>query len=119
MFTGRGLEVPNGHDKNWSRTCAAIDGFRMRYGRWPKRVRMSPVFFADVVGHLLSPAGYTLVSEYVRLVPDDEAEFVADDGGESEFRYGEDAPSGRLLDPPSFQWFGQAIMRDGPEELVE
>ena len=111
--------MPNGHDKNWMRTCFAIDGYRAKYGRWPKRVRMIHWAFADVVGHLLTPAGFAVVSSFVELVPEEEPEtpFIADDGGEAEFRYGTEEPPRRPPDPLTFEWFGQAVLRDGPSEL--
>src|SRR5262249_16177409 len=47
--------MPNGHDKNWVRLCAAIDGFRVRYGHWPMRVRIFPISLADIRDHLFTP----------------------------------------------------------------
>ena len=29
--------VPNGDDKNWVRLCGAIDGFRVKYVKWPSK----------------------------------------------------------------------------------
>jgi hypothetical protein len=109
--------MPNGHDANWTRTCLAIDGYRAKYGRWPKRVRMFPWAFANVVGHLLSPAGYALVSTFVELVPEEDACFIADDGNGAECCYGNEELPGPEPDPPAFSWFGRLIMREGPSGL--
>jgi len=103
--------MPNGDDKNWVRVCAAIDGFRVRYGRWPKRVRVMPVSFDDLVGHVLTPIGFALVSSYVELVPQDEAAMIADDGTGAEYNYGlQGFPAGEA-DPPTRDWFGEAVLR--------
>ena len=35
--------MPNGADKNFVRLCAALNGFRLRYGKWPTRVVIYPI----------------------------------------------------------------------------
>jgi hypothetical protein len=67
----------NGYDNNWVRACCAIDGFRSRYGRWPKRVRLMPIAFVDLVSNVLTPVGFALVSSVVELVPEEHAEMIA------------------------------------------
>ncbi len=84
--------MPNGGDKNWVRVCAAIDGFRIRFGRWPKRVRVMPISYADLVGHVLTPVGFALVSSFVQLVSEDDAAMIAEDGTGAEFNYGVGEP---------------------------
>ena len=103
--------MPNGGDKNWVRLCAAIDGFRVRYGRWPKRVRVMPVSFDDLVGHVLTPTGFALVSSYVELVPEDEAAMIAEDGTGAEYNYGQQGFPEAEADPPTRDWFGEAVLR--------
>jgi hypothetical protein len=46
-----------------------------------------PLGFDDLVGHVLTPIGFALVSSYVELVPEDEAEMVAADGTGAEYNY--------------------------------
>lgn len=73
--------MPNGHDKNWVRFCAAIDGFRMRYGCWPVRVRM-PAICVNDFRYLFTERDFLTITARVQLALDD-ARFVAedDDGG--------------------------------------
>ncbi len=42
VFRDKGACMPKGNDRNWLRFCAAIDGFRCVFGRWPVRVRPFP-----------------------------------------------------------------------------
>ena len=103
--------MPNGGDKNWVRVCAAIDGFRVKYGRWPKRVRLMPIAYVDLVGHVLTPPGFALVSSFVKLVPEQEAEMIADDEGGAEYCYGDQGFPKTKADPPTRKWFGEAILQ--------
>lgn len=107
--------MPNGADKNWVRVCAAIDGFRQRYGRWPKRVRVMPVSFVDLVSHVLTPLGFALVSSFVELVPEDGAAMIAEDGMGAEYNYGELGFTKDELKPSTRDWFGEAILRSDME----
>jgi hypothetical protein len=107
----RKLAMPNGHGNNWVRVCAAIDGFRIRFGRWPKRVRLMPIAFVDLASDTLTPLGFALVSSYVELVPEEDAEMVAEDDSGAVYSYGHDGfPKGEC-DPPTRDWFGEAILR--------
>lgn len=63
--------MPNGDDKNWFRICHVVDEFRKKHRRWPVCVRMPPLYFEDVVGHVLSPIGFALVSTVFDIVADD------------------------------------------------
>jgi hypothetical protein len=103
--------MPNGDDKNWVRVCAAIDGFRVRYGRWPNRVRVMPVTFDDLVAHVLTPIGFALVSSYVELVPEEEAEMIAEGGSGAEYSYGREGFPEGDVEPPTRAWFGEAVLR--------
>jgi hypothetical protein len=105
--------VPNGDDNNWVRVCAAIDGFRVRYGRWPKRVRIMPISYIDLISHVLTPQGYALVSSYVELVPEEEAEMIAEDEGGNEYSYGKQGFLKREAEPATREWFGTAVLRPG------
>lgn len=77
--------MPNGHDKNWHRLCAALDGFRLRYGRWPKCYR-APGLIVDDLRGLFTPRDLLTLTSKIRLVVDD-ARLVAedDDGGRYSF----------------------------------
>ena len=71
-----------------------------------------PISYIDLVGHVLTPLGFALVSSYVQLVPEDEAGMIADDGSGSEFNYGREGFPKGTPDPPTREWFGEAILQD-------
>ena len=75
--------MPNSHDKNWIRLCGAIDGFRVRYGHWPTRVRVLPGSLADLRDHLFAPGDYARIVEKVKLIADRVPMVAEDDEGRS------------------------------------
>ncbi len=103
--------MPNGDDKNWIRVCASIDGFRARHGAWPKRVRVMPIAFVDLASHVLSSLGFALVSSIVEIVPEDDAEMIAEDDSGAEFCYGREGFPDDAPEPTTLAWFGEAILR--------
>jgi hypothetical protein len=68
---------------------------------------------ADLVSHVLTPLGYALVASYVELVPEDDAEMIADDETGAEYSYGKLGFSKKEADPPTRDWFGPAVLRPG------
>ena len=72
--------MPNGGD--WVRFCAAIDGFRARYGRWPTRVAMWPGFI-DALHYSIGPDGLRAVEQKLKLLehPDEQGLAAEDDEG--------------------------------------
>jgi hypothetical protein len=109
--------MPNGDDKNWVRICLAVDGFRARYGGWPKGVRLPPTYFENVVGHVLNPIGFALVSSVFTIIPDDELServaIIAVGESGAEFQYGEESNGGRVPEPLTSDYFGPAVLREG------
>lgn len=107
--------MPNGSDKNWMRICFAVNGFRSRHGRWPKEVRISPTLFEDVVGHVLTPAGFALISNVFAIVSDrdlsEKVAIVAVGEFHDEFRYGEESGDLQDPEPSTFDYFGIAVLR--------
>jgi hypothetical protein len=107
----------NGDEKNWVRLCLTVDGFRARYGRWPTEVHLQPAYFGDVVGHILSPAGYALVSRRFRIVCDqdlpEDVTFVAVGNSNEKFRYGEEDSTLPESEQATFNVFGEAVIREG------
>jgi hypothetical protein len=96
--------MPNGHDKNWVRLCAAVDGFRMRYGHWPTRIRV-PAWALNDLRHLFSERDVLAITAKVPIVLDD-ASFVAEDEEGGIYNYGKE---GFPEEPSSFsarEWFG-------------
>jgi len=108
--------MPNGDDKNWVRICTAVDGFRGRYGRWPAGVRLPPDYFEDVVGHILSPVGFAMVSSVFAIIPDDELSkrvaIIAFGEAGAEFQYGEHSNK-QMPEPHTSDYFGPSVLREG------
>jgi hypothetical protein len=109
--------MPNGDDRNWARICAAVDGFRGRHGHWPTGIRLPPTYFENVVGHVLNPAGFALVSSVFEFIPDndlaEDVAIIAVGEAGAEFRYGEEENAGRTPEPSTGAFFGDAILRKG------
>ncbi len=97
--------MPNGHDKNWVRLCAAIDGFRVRYGRWPTRVRIFPVSLANIRDHLFTTDDYTQIIAKVALIADEAAMIAEDDQGGS-YNYGQEGFPNERPTPHAAEWLG-------------
>ena len=102
--------MPNGHDKNWIRLCAAIDGFRSRYGRWPARVRMHEISLRDF-DYLFTRQDLARITAKVALVPD-EAAFIAEDDSGGRYNYGEEGFPERSPDIRATAWLGVAPKPD-------
>lgn len=81
--------MPNGADKNFVRLCAALNGFRLRYGKWPTRVVIHPISLEDLREHVLSSRDFRVVAAKVHLVEGD-AGFRAEDDEGNEYHYGEE-----------------------------
>jgi hypothetical protein len=101
--------MPNGHDKNWMRLCAAIDGFRSRYGRWPARVRMHEMSLRDF-DFLFTREDLARITAKVVLIPDEAPMIAEDDSGA--YNYGEEGFPERAPDISAAAWFG---VRPKPE----
>lgn len=103
--------MPNGGDKAWDRICFSIDGFRLRHGRWPRRVRVEPLMIVTIACHILTPIGFALVNSVVELVPDETSVVIAEDDEGAVFDYSVEGPPQRELEPSTRSWFGEAIVR--------
>ena len=97
--------MPNGADKNWVRLCGALDGFYMRYGRWPTRVRVFPASLADLRERLLSPGALAMVESKLQLVAD-EASMVAEDDEGRSYDYGQEGFPPQRPAPRAAEWLG-------------
>jgi hypothetical protein len=96
--------MPNGHDKNWYRLCGAIDGFRLRYGRWPIRVRMHRLSLQDF-GYLFSREDFTRITAKVELLSYDGPMVAEDDSGAS-YNYNTEGFPDRAPDVRAKDWLG-------------
>jgi len=113
----RGAFMPNGDDKNWFRICSVVDEFRTRHGHWPTSVRLPPAYFENVVGHVLSPIGFALVSSALAIFSDDEiladVPIIAEGGCGDSIRCGDGPSSAERPEPTTMDYFGHAIFRPG------
>ena len=97
--------MPNGYDANWVRLCAAVDGFRARYGRWPTRVRLFAVALADIRDNLFTSDDFARITEKIALVPDNAGMIAEDDSG-ARYNYGQEGFPKPRPTPSADEWFG-------------
>ena len=80
--------MPNGHDKNWVRFCAAVDGFRLKHGDWPTRLRVFPGALESLEA-LFSNEDFRRIQSIIALVADEEGSFIAEDDQGRQHNYGQ------------------------------
>ena len=97
--------MPNGVDKNFVRLCAALNGFKVRYGKWPSRVVIHPISLEDLRENVLSPADFSTVNGKVSLVEGD-AGFRAEDDQRNSYDYEEEGFPDREPEPSAQEWLG-------------
>jgi hypothetical protein len=96
--------MPNGHNKNFVRLCAAVEGFRSRYGQWPARVRIFPATLENLRS-LFTPADFEKLTAKVQLIPA-EAPFIAEDDAGNSYNYGADGAPKRDGEALTPAWLG-------------
>lgn len=108
--------MPNGHDRTWCRLCAAINGFRVRHGHWPTRVRLYPISLAEIRDDLFTPDDFAKILAKVQLIPDD-APMIAEDDSGNHFNYGEEEFPDERPSPDAAEWLGVLPLPDplGPD----
>lgn len=77
--------MPNGEDKNWVRLCAALDGFFVRYGHWPSRIRV-PAYALEDFRHLFTPQSLHQLLDRFEVVIDSD-HFAAEGNGGRRYDY--------------------------------
>jgi ADP-ribosyl-[dinitrogen reductase] hydrolase len=97
--------MPNGEGKNWVRLCAAINGFRMRYRRWPITVRMSQEQIEDVKS-VFMPETFRRLTSRIQLVADEGITVVAEDGSGRQYDYGKEGFPKRKRGTDAVSWLG-------------
>ncbi|MGK7905600.1 MAG: hypothetical protein AB4040_00010 [Synechococcus sp.] len=97
--------MPNGDDKNWIQLCATIDGFRVRYDRWPTRVRLFPGALNKIRNQLFTPEDYAKITAKLMLIADD-APMVAEDDLGGRYSYGQEGFSSERQPPRASKWLG-------------
>ena len=96
--------MPDGYHPNWVRLCAAVDGFRWRYGHWPTRVRMRPGMIATLRDYAFTPEDYARITAKISLIPAN-AVIAEDDSGAS-YDYGREGFPEESPTPSAYEWFG-------------
>ena len=92
----------NGADKNWIRLLAALNGFHVDHGHWPKWVRMPEVAIEELRDHILGPEGFELVNGKVALIPDHA--FIAEDQQGNSYDYSSRGFPDEKPSPDAFAW---------------
>lgn len=87
--------MPNGEDKNWVRACAAMEGFFMRYGHWPTRLRFPRPAFEEF-RQLFHPDVLQQFLARFEIVIDDRFFAAESDGGRRYDYMVEGLPTGPL-----------------------
>ncbi|MEW6406383.1 MAG: hypothetical protein AB1649_31755 [Chloroflexota bacterium] len=91
--------MPNGIDKNWHRLCAALDGFRVRYGSWPTKIRLPE----GAIEYLFTKETYAKLEERLKLIYDD-SPYIAEDEAGQIYNYGQEGFPDEPPDIPAFEW---------------
>ena len=109
--------MPNGDQRNVFRLCSAIDGFRLRYGSWPTRVRIVPSAIEDLSNHLLGKRRFAKVQAKIQLISEKGAEFIAEDEIGNSYNYGrEGEPKESLSGTLARDWLGFRSLPSGDDE---
>lgn len=105
--------MPNGGDKNWIRLCAAVDGFRARYGIWPAKVRMFPGALDNLRNRVFDAQSFAQLESKLNLVADEAAMIAEDEEGRS-YNYGAEGFTKNEPDIRARDWLG---VKPRPEAL--
>jgi hypothetical protein len=97
--------MPNGGDRNFIRLCAAIDGYRLRYGAWPTSVRLSLSAIEDLRDHVLGKAAFEKAEIRIRFISD-YASMIAEGPEGRSYNYGKEGFPNRILDISAKEWLG-------------
>ena len=97
--------MPNGETRNWVRFCAAIDGFRQRFERWPTKVAVDPVIYEDLQW-MFSEKAFRELNSRVRLDVRQGAMIAAEDGEGHVYDYGEEGFPSERPQPSAGDWLG-------------
>ena len=97
--------MPNGIGKNWVRLCAAINGFRIRYRRWPTQIRMSEAQIDDVKS-VFKADTFKKFESRIKLIADEEATVIAEDECGRQYNYGKEGFPRRKRGLDAETWLG-------------
>ena len=100
--------MPNGNDRNWVRARAALEGFFVRFGHWPTRLRLPPRALQDLRCNLFTAASLRVLESKLALVPDLDAPMVAEDEDGNRYSYGTEGFPRDHPTPGAEEWLGVA-----------
>lgn len=93
--------MPNGIEKNWFRMCAAINGFRARYGSWPTKIHL----FEGALDDLFKEETLHTLEQKIDFIYADWP-YVAEDEQGRRYNLAEDGFSAEPPDIPAHEWLG-------------
>ncbi len=96
--------MPNGESRNWIRCIGAIEGFRVRHGKWPSRVRVSRFLWQELQERLTAKE-WAILNSKIDLVPDGSPMIAEDDSGNS-YSYGKEGFSKMKPEIRAEEWLG-------------
>ena len=96
--------MPNGEDRNWSRLCIAVNGFRARYQKWPETALLSKDMAEDIKGLFKHLTWEAVLTKLEIVVVDDPYHIELVDKAGNSFKYGEEWDFEQDGDVDS--WFG-------------
>lgn len=91
--------MSNKIDRAWYWMCAAIDGYRARYGVWPQRVRTPE----NAISPLFKESTLAKINEIVSIV-EDGSPFIAEDDLGRRYNYAEEGFTAQEPDINARQW---------------
>ena len=103
--------MPNGEDVVLVRLVAAVDGFRVRYGRWPTRVRVFPGVPA-ALQEILTPEAYERLCSLLTLIPDENGASIAEDETGNQYHYGREGFPSTRPTPDATEWLAPELRGD-------
>jgi hypothetical protein len=110
--------MPNGHDKNWIRLCGALDGFFLRHGSWPTRIKLERAPFDDLRSGLFTRKSWLKLQTRITFVVVEQASFVAEGASGQTYTYGTSGVPGESPTQSAEAWLGVAPDRS-PEDTKD
>lgn len=104
--------MPNGHDRNWTRLCAAVDGFRARFGRWPTCVAMERGYLDDLQ-RMFNAQDLATIQGKIELRLREGAHMIAADDAGNAYDYGQEGFSDSS-EHLAMGWFGVEPIDEDP-----
>jgi hypothetical protein len=101
--------MPNGDDRGWVMLCAAIDIFRVRYGRWPGRVCVQRRFLGILRTHVFTTEGFAVVASVIDFAERETPGIVVAGADGESCDYKGQCPNPHP-DPTTGEFFGQAVL---------